>query len=57
MIHWHEKFLPPVEQRELATRCDRLADAAEADGDHARASMWRREASERRDLARQKEIE
>ncbi len=57
MIHWHEKFLPPVEQRELATRCDRLADAAEADGDHAHASMWRREASERRNLARQKEIE
>jgi hypothetical protein len=56
MIHWYEKALPPDECRKRADRCEALAKAADRDGDFGHASEHRREASEWREMARQKEI-
>lgn len=56
MISWYEQSQEPAYWRRTAERCDKLAAAADRDGDTAHAEMHRREAAERRERARQIEV-
>lgn len=57
MIDWHDRmFASATELRKKAAREDRLADAAEEDGDTGHALFHRNNAAQYREAAREKEI-